>query len=231
MKKNFGFTLAEVLITLGIIGLVAALTIPTLMQKTNERETVAKVKKYYSVLSNAWKLAYANNGKYNGTSSEDLYNYISPYLNISKYCGREKGCWADVVVKSLDGSNWLNIDTNTRYYTKAVLTDGASISFYSNETRSNIEFRIDINGTAGPNTQGIDIFLYNPIINDGAFSMKRGNNDPEYPDDGTTIKLCDKKITDNDVNGASCAKWILHNDNMDYIHCSDLSWNGKTKCD
>lgn len=49
MKK--GFTLAEVLITLGIIGIIAAMTLPALVQKQNDIATVSKLKKYYSVLS------------------------------------------------------------------------------------------------------------------------------------------------------------------------------------
>ena len=57
-----GFTLAEVLITLGIIGVVAALTIPTLVQKYDERATVVKVKQFYSDFSEAYKLAVIENG-------------------------------------------------------------------------------------------------------------------------------------------------------------------------
>lgn len=56
------FTLAEVLITLAIIGVVAAMTIPTLMQKTDRREKVAAVKSSYSQLSQAVKMATALNG-------------------------------------------------------------------------------------------------------------------------------------------------------------------------
>ena len=32
------------------------------------------------------------------------------------------------------------------------------------------------------------------------------------------------------VNGAGCAAWVLLNENLDYLHCADLSWNGKKKC-
>ena len=46
-----GFTLAEVLITLVIIGVIASMTIPTLMNKTNKQEYVSRLKKAYSTLS------------------------------------------------------------------------------------------------------------------------------------------------------------------------------------
>lgn len=51
MKKRSGFTLAEVLITLGIIGVVAAMTIPTLIQNTNSAKFSAQFKKSVSTLS------------------------------------------------------------------------------------------------------------------------------------------------------------------------------------
>ena len=54
-RKRSAFTLAEVLITLGIIGIVAALTLPSLIQSYKEKETIAKVQKAYSVLNQAFK--------------------------------------------------------------------------------------------------------------------------------------------------------------------------------
>ena len=60
MKKRFGFTLAEVLITLGIIGVVAAMTIPTLIQNTNSAKFSAQFKKDISTLGNALEMAQAH---------------------------------------------------------------------------------------------------------------------------------------------------------------------------
>ena len=31
-------------------------------------------------------------------------------------------------------------------------------------------------------------------------------------------------------NGGGCTAWVIYNENMDYLHCSDLSWESKTKC-
>jgi prepilin-type N-terminal cleavage/methylation domain-containing protein len=57
-----GFTLAEVLITLGIIGVIAALTMPALIQNHNDRAAVVKVKKMYSVIANAVHLWQVEEG-------------------------------------------------------------------------------------------------------------------------------------------------------------------------
>lgn len=60
--KNVGFTLAEVLITIGIIGVVSALTIPSLVQKYNDRVTINKLKKIYSIYCQAYQRAITDNG-------------------------------------------------------------------------------------------------------------------------------------------------------------------------
>ena len=59
MTKRFGFTLAEVLITLGIIGVVAAMTMPTLMNSTQGAQYKAAYKKALSALSQAITLNVA----------------------------------------------------------------------------------------------------------------------------------------------------------------------------
>ena len=60
--KKFGFTLAEVLITLVIIGVIAAMTIPTLMNNTNQQEFRVGMKKAISALNQAMSLNYALEG-------------------------------------------------------------------------------------------------------------------------------------------------------------------------
>jgi len=62
MSRKAAFTLAEVLITLGIIGVVAALTLPTLIANYQKRVYVNQLKKSVSVLSNGFKLMIAHEG-------------------------------------------------------------------------------------------------------------------------------------------------------------------------
>ena len=78
LKRNAAFTLAEVLITLGIIGIVAAMTMPSLIANYKEKEIITKAKKTYSVVTQAFKLAQADAGMpgdnsviYTGASNSD----------------------------------------------------------------------------------------------------------------------------------------------------------------
>lgn len=60
--KNYAFTLAEVLITLGIIGVVAAITLPTVINKTQENILKQQFKKSYNTITNALQRTYVDNG-------------------------------------------------------------------------------------------------------------------------------------------------------------------------
>ena len=82
MKK--GFTLAEVLITLGIIGVVAALTLPTLIQTNKNKEIETKLKKIYSIMNQAILMAETTNGPKEywtwNSAKNCLEKYILPYM-------------------------------------------------------------------------------------------------------------------------------------------------------
>ena len=106
-NRRAAFTLAEVLITLGIIGVVAALTIPTLISNYNKRQTVTKLKQTYSILSQALTMAQVKEGDTStwdvagifGTPTDDpnfnreesiekfVDKYLIPYVKVSKNYG------------------------------------------------------------------------------------------------------------------------------------------------
>ena len=109
-KRIFGFTLAEVLITLGIVGVVAALTIPSLISKYNEYVTIIALKKTYAELTEAIKRSELVNGdfrdwdySYDWRKGGDFAKrYIFPYLSqnytqCTRYnCFAGQGCWKNV---------------------------------------------------------------------------------------------------------------------------------------
>ncbi len=99
--NKYGFTLAETLITLVIIGVVAALTIPTLSTKYQEHVEKTQVKKTISVIYQALKKAEAENGDFdnwatniNGNGNVILImENMRQQLKIAEYCGFDKdGC-------------------------------------------------------------------------------------------------------------------------------------------
>ena len=80
------FTLAETLIVIGIIGVVAALTLPNLNHATGDKETVTRVKKSYSMLNEANDRAVAIYGPISEWSDVCHENLNSCYMNrISEF--------------------------------------------------------------------------------------------------------------------------------------------------
>lgn len=162
--KN-AFTLAEVLITLGIIGVVAAMTLPALVQKHRKLEATSRLKKFVSTMEQAILFAENNNGTraYQWTDideyAEDIAEnpqlaqdltyaywnkYFSPYVKSLKV---EKG----VFVESEDK------DTNNTKNTKVYFADGSTLYLHFGHC---IDLNFDINGERLPNEKGKDIFLF-----------------------------------------------------------------------
>ena len=230
MKNKFAFTLAEVLITLTIIGVIAALTIPNLMQRYQEHATVNKVKKFYSTFSNAYTQAIKENGpvdewglgkSWNSASSVRIYELlIKPYFKIQKNC--EIGENVDCIAKDhsyLSGEPVIVFQEN-KYY-KVITNDGGSIIFRSFDNKDMILIYFDVNGKKEPNKIGVDTFAF--VNNENTF-LPYG-----YPlcKNCDFDSYCNNKIS---YSGSACTAWLIYKGNMDYLHCSDLSWNGKNKC-
>ena len=171
MTKRFGFTLAEVLITLGIIGVVAAMTMPTLMNSTNGAQYKTAYKKALSVLSQAvvlnvalddYDLSQASEtaaGKATDGSSASLYNLFNNRMNV---------------VKTAIGTGWnatgtagqttlTNFGASDNYI--LFFNDGITFTFKSNAgnctegnsggttTASKCYGVIDVNGEKNPNKE------------------------------------------------------------------------------
>ena len=178
MKK--GFTLAETLITLGIIGIVAALTIPTLIDKYQKKVTVNQIKTAYSLLQQAVQASEADNGDITGwealEASEYAERYLLPYLKIAKRCGSpvynniSSGCFPnnDTFYK-LNGET-LNLGGSCRgtgWWDKSVLSNGMMIAICSGTGEQvNAAFiLVDVNGWKGKSIIGKDVFGFKLFAN------------------------------------------------------------------
>ena len=82
-----GFTLAEVLITLSILGVVVAIIIPNVIKNYQKQATVSRLKMAYSMLDRLTQQSYIENG-YPTYTTDNFDKYFAPYLNIAKDCGR-----------------------------------------------------------------------------------------------------------------------------------------------
>jgi len=167
MKK--GFTLSEVLITLAIIGVVAAITISNLYSKYQFYVLKKQYQKAYSVLNQAVKLAVNNMG-----ATPQCY-YLSHSISITQLygsnfsgCGNFKEETLEVLQIAQSGTksempniiptykNTVNPFDKNEYQMYYVLNDGTIImSPYGNFPSY---FAVDVNGNHGPNKWGYDVF-------------------------------------------------------------------------
>ena len=164
--KIKAFTLAEVLITLGIIGIVAAITMPALITNYQKKETAKRLQQAYNLLQQTASLAQVEYGDMEtwdcfvkGSISPEEFadKYIIPFFkdtNIKKF-----GDWSKAGYKNppklMDGS-----DTTSGYYYFQVPQGYIyGISYYDAPERRVFLVNIDVNGISGKNIIGRDIFV------------------------------------------------------------------------
>lgn len=182
------FTLAEVLITLGIIGVVAALTIPSLLQQNQKLSGYSALKKEYSTLAQATtRIVGDNGGTLSWSSATDMINAYLPYLKYSS-----TGTMGDIFNYTLTAydsrTGTVNIPTGTgvtvdpwwvNYFfggaPAITMNDGSIIGFNvkaANCTDYGIGWSaptngpyfcgfmyVDVNGLKPPNRIGVDFYF------------------------------------------------------------------------
>ena len=176
-RGRSSFTLAEVLVTLAVIGVIAALTIPGLIEKGTKKQLAAGAKTAFSLMSNATNQLIADNdGNLVGNcfvgdaQDEQIANCFAGKLNVIKNCGTGTGCFPDVTYKYLDGNNnWFNINQHSAF-AKIILSNGMSVLFNDYNGDCSMDYGdgpmnytcgyiyVDVNGFNGPNIIGRDMF-------------------------------------------------------------------------
>ncbi len=217
------FTLAEVLITLGIIGVVAALTLPILIQNHNEKATVTKVQKMYSVLQNAYNLYLAEENpvvspEFSADGASTVASWFIPYLNVAKDCGttNEGECVFYGLYKNKDGGNHNNFAADNHYY-KILLNDGSPLLFKGSGS-SNVLGSIfyDVNGKNPPNQFGYDLFTFR-IQSDPNRVVPGGISELFYPFNSDCASI--------NSSGYGCTIWLIQQGNMKYLKHHNLTLN------
>ena len=184
-SRKIAFTLAEVLITLGIIGVVAAMTMPTLVNNINKKHWITGYKKAFSELSQIHQLLNSETGgsymaECNDFDDVCLKNLFAEKMKVVDYCKE------NVPNKCQESSTYLNgrtrgINQTTEVndpWPTIVTASGYSVKFrfQGNDCSEFIEgysqklptcgwMQIDVNGLKRPNVVGKDIYFLNIFKN------------------------------------------------------------------
>ncbi len=167
MKK--AFTLAETLITLGIIGVVATITIPTVINKVNEYHWQVSYKKSFSLISQALlkmqqneeMLPIEDSGEYSNPTSPAIgenFKTLTKYIKTVRTCFNNNAddCWVcedgQAGLNSSTAPDWLGCTKSSYAFVDA---SGTAWYLYSNKE---IPLLIDVNGDKTPNKLGKDRF-------------------------------------------------------------------------
>lgn len=227
------FTLAEVLVVIGIIGVVSALTIPNLQQGTNSKEVITKVTKARATIGEAYGRAIATYGDpclwAQGQTTEAAqaavwYNRIFENLKVDKDCGlvdnTNRTCWDSA---SNLGNNYYKVKLADGTSMAMLLYQGVITSGYGCLNNRVLTMILDIDGPnkgRGANCEDI-------------FSMSfYGNGSYFLP-----------SLRENLTRAASgCSYWILDKGNADFLKatytsnsfkCPNgkyLNWSNNTTC-
>lgn len=216
--KFKAFTLAEVLITLGIIGVVAAMTLPGLISNRKNKELHTALKKTYSTLTQVLRFVANEEGQ---TPTPNMYNKedlsiklqfaTAKYLNVAKDC-QKQSCVPISTNKDEDGNilserfieqykiynKKRNVETNYFDDGQLLLRDGSLLMFENERYSPRLYITVDVNGPdKNPNTWGHDVFTFQ-LKEDGKL-VPMGGNDSDYPYE----QWCNKSSNDP-LSGIGC---------------------------
>lgn len=185
MKFIKGFTLSEILVTIGIIGVIAAMTMPALIQNYQKQQTVERFKKAYSEISQALKLAEAEYGPietwdfsmYSAATGERTTrfaeDYLYPYMKILKKCTPSSSeCFKPSISLSNSSPYMYNQSVN---HLSAITTSGYSFYFWVSTSNNNSQIWIDIDGPLkGKSMLGKDLFGIGVNMDSSSTASKLG---------------------------------------------------------
>lgn len=224
------FTLAEILLTMAIIGIVGIIAVSGAKKDTDVTEKIAQLRRSYEVIDTAFASAVAENGNITnwGSTISDRGDVIFPHFKFNKICKTSSGCWRNAKQLKLDNSeSSITMDSNSSYY-KGILANGASIAIINDTTKTDqkLKVSVDVNGPdKGMNKYGDDVFSFY-VLNDGIVLPYAA---------GTS----GQDVCSSGGDGETCTAWAIKFGNMDYLlagtnnKCPDnttLSWTGSHTC-
>lgn len=219
--KHKAFTLSEVLITLVIIGVVAAITVPTIFANSKEQELRAALKKNASVLNQVLYRYYMDFGEPLNPQTYETTHTLKPqlikYFNVMYDCGLgnddvNTACIPNQANASYDKKNkteYLTYNGKTKIAMEPfddgqfVLTDGTLVLIENYSETKTIYISVDVNGFGKkPNRLGKDLFMFQ-LMDDGSLKPM-GAEGTKYPKE----TYCSSSSSSN-MNGAGCTVLML----------------------
>ncbi|DAB07284.1 TPA: hypothetical protein CPT78_03555 [Candidatus Gastranaerophilales bacterium HUM_14] len=214
-KRKLAFTLAEVLITLGIIGIVAAITIPQLINNYKAKRLRTQFLKSYSTIQQAFKEMEADDVSTDPTTYNTLeyYKTFMNYLQAPMVCGIGNNKYPPCVYmrdsSSKDYKPYKTYDGKTNASMilfddgQIALQDGTLLLFENYAPRMRVFVSVDLNGYNNkPNRWGYDLFTFQLVDNQ---LKAMGDTGTTYTDLST---YCNVNSQD-EYNGIACAKKAL----------------------
>ncbi len=212
--KHTGFTLAEVLLTLTIIGVIVALITPSLSTNFSNKIYVTKAENVYKQLSIAAKQELINQRVDSLAQTEMAENldgvgeFLKNNLKVATDCGKSAdNCFA-TAYKKLDKSAKYDVSTNNNYCVLLATGEAVCMSTMSSDSYNEdgtFDFHghayviFDINGAEKPNIKGRDLFAFE-LYSDGkigeSYMQTREDLCSETNDQGYAIG-CFSKIMNN----------------------------------
>ena len=217
-RECAAFTLAEVLITLGVIGIAAAVTLSVVINNIQEKQFHAKFKKAYSSFSQATQRIYAEDGEFSTYQYTIWGEYICKLGNYMKIIKSGQKCenkypsvkWHNNLEWFDKKGNPMSFATNPYYRDNFTFITSDGIMYILN---CDNQVLIDINGFKKPNRIGKDIYY---------FLLKSNTNQPYYGSDNivpdcyssgfTRIKDNNYKEDCKSGSGWGCSRMVINNE-------------------
>lgn len=183
-KVLTAFTIAEIIIVIGIIGIIAQITIPPLINNVQEEQLTVGLKKFYSDISQAMVTMQASDSPY--TIPSDDTNINESNTMRDNLCGIMSCVKKDIAIKIWSVGIGANQSNNTVYknykssysvytdladvYASAILKNGMLIGITDNiESRKGFQLYVDTNGAKGPNMFGKDLNMFEIMHDDNGY--------------------------------------------------------------
>ncbi|MFR1671449.1 MAG: type II secretion system protein [Candidatus Gastranaerophilaceae bacterium] len=208
--RKFAFTLAEVLITLGIIGVVAAMTLPSLISEKHNRENQAALKKYYSVLQQVCMQMYIDEGQTINRLNYDRATFMKLFkkyfISVNKvnsssveYVEDEETGTLVYLVKEYKTFNKKTLHGSFFDDGTINIADSVMIFLERPVGGERMFISVDVNGVKKkPNLFGHDLFTFQ-VMDDGKV-LPMGADGTMFTDHNTYCS----KTSSNGSNGVSC---------------------------